>query len=820
MLTLHTQDPPAPLSGHLPMGSGAGALEPLQADSRRLTRGSESWLPVMGEFHFSRYPAAEWREELLKIRAGGVDLLATYLFWNQHEENRGTLRFDGALDIRHFVELCGELGLYVAVRLGPWSHGECRNGGFPDWLMQEKCSPRTDDPAYLALVEPYYARIAQELRGLSYDQGGPIVAVQVENELYDQPEHLRTLRAMAERVGITAPLWTATGWGAADIPADVLLPLYGGYPEAFWEDAHEGWTREMRRHYFFTPIRDDHAIGADLRSSAPGGTGPDDRRYPYATCELGGGMAIAYHRRPLVPAIDVSSLALTKLGSGSAWQGYYLYHGCSQRLDHAQHNQESHDTGYPNDLPVVTYDFQAPLGEYGQVRPSYAALRMQHLLIRDSGAALAGMPLHLPDDGPAGLDDRASLRWSVRAQGDQGFLFVNNHQPHEPLPDHDGVRFQVHLGGRTVTLPAQEVNVPSGAHFVWPLGYEAGRGVRIEWASAQPLTRLELDTTPVSVFTATAGITPQFALPAGNDVSGPVRVENSDAPEHADQLVVSVPEPGTDAVVTATGPEGTVTVSPSTTVVTLPSWSNRCRAPAFAVASYAIVPAHMRPRVSHTASFIRLRGCGGRSGTSVVLRRAPSAPRRAKPVPVAARNPSAPAMGETAPRGWSRWARGMRAASESWGREKSRPLRMSTRTIRPSSRRRIPSPSSSRSAATGVNSLPTRGRLPFEGMGDGTPRRGERGFSGWCCRVRRPEGPVRRDGAGPPNRHGWPRRTHRRSRHAAIGRQGPGRQGGPICIRRRRRPRRRPCRRPAHGQRAGGWGRLRLRNGWRPRPRV
>ncbi|MFE4053204.1 beta-galactosidase [Streptomyces sp. YIM B13518] len=557
MLTLHTQHPPVPLSGHLPMGSRAGVPAPLRADSRKLVRGDEPWLPVMGEFHFSRYPAAEWREELLKIRAGGIDLLATYLFWNQHEEERGTLRFDGDLDIRRFVELCGELELYVSVRIGPWSHGECRNGGFPDWLMREDCSPRTDDPAYLALVEPYYAAVARELRGLSYDDEGPIVAVQVENELYDQPEHLRTLRAMAERAGIEAPLWTATGWGAADIPADVLLPLYGGYPEAFWEDAHEGWAREMRRHYFFTAIRDDHAIGADLRSSAPAGTGPDDRRYPYATCELGGGMAIAYHRRPLVPAADVSSLALTKLGSGSVWQGYYLYHGCSQRLAQALPNQESHSTGYPNDLPAVTYDFQAPLGEYGQVRPSFAALRLQHLLVHDSGAALADMPLFLPDDGPAGLDDRTSLRWSVRSHGDRGFLFVNNHQPHEPLPDHERVRFQVRLGERTLTLPAREVTIPSGAHFVWPLGYEAGRGVRVEWASAQPVTRLELDGTPVSVFAATAGVTPQFCLPSGAVVSGPARVETSDA-QDADRMVVSVPEPGPEALLTVTGPEGPV----------------------------------------------------------------------------------------------------------------------------------------------------------------------------------------------------------------------------------------------------------------------
>jgi hypothetical protein len=537
------------------MGSAAGAPASMAVDSRKVTRGSAPWIPVMGEFHFSRYPAAEWREELLKIRAGGIDTLATYLFWNQHEEERGSLRFDGGLDVRRFVGLCAELGLAVAMRIGPWSHGECRNGGFPDWLRDAGCTPRTDDPAYLALVERYYARIAQELRGLFHDDGGPIVAVQVENELYDQPGHLRTLRAMAEKAGIRPPLWTATAWGAADIPADVLLPLYGGYPEAFWEDAHEGWTRDMRRHYHFTPIRDDHAIGADLRPSAPAGTGPDDTRYPYATCELGGGMAVAYHRRPLVPAADVSALALTKLGSGSVWQGYYLYHGCSQRLDQALPNQESHATGYPNDLPAVTYDFQAPLGEYGQVRPSFAALRLQHLLIGDSGAALADMPMHLPDNGPTGLDDRDTLRWSVRTDGVSGFLFVNNHQPHETLPDHHGVRFDVTLGGAGHTLPAQPATVPSGAHFVWPIGYDIGAGVRLAWASAQPVTRLDVDGTPVAVFAATAGIPAQFALPAGLRVSGPVVSDTGGA---GDTTVVTVPRPGTGALVTVAGAQGTV----------------------------------------------------------------------------------------------------------------------------------------------------------------------------------------------------------------------------------------------------------------------
>ncbi|MFE2943062.1 beta-galactosidase [Streptomyces sp. NPDC059255] len=557
VLSLRTHDltaPPAGPTGHLRMGSPDGVPAPLVPDSRRILRGRVPWLPVMAEFHFSRYPAAEWREELLKIRAGGVDTVATYLFWNQHEETRGTFRFDDGLDVRRFVLLCAGLGLSVAVRVGPWSHGECRGGGFPDWLDGAGCVPRTDDPAYLALVERYFARIGHELRGLSYDEGGPVVAVQIENELYDAPGHLATLRRVAAAAGIAAPLWTATGWDAADLPRDVLLPVYGGYPEAFWLPAHDGWAREMRRHYVFTPVRDDPNIGADLRPAVRAGHGvPDDGRYPYITCELGSGMAVAYHRRPLVRTADVSALALAKLGSGSVWQGYYLYHGCSQRLDLALPNQESHATGYPNDLPSVSYDFQAPLGEYGQVRPSFHALRAQHLLIQDSGARLADMPLRLPDVTPAGLDDRSTLRWAVRSSGTQGFLFVNNHQPHEPLPDHREVRFWVELDGHARQLPATPVTVPGGAHFVWPLGYEAGPGVRLDWVSAQPLTRLEIDGVPTAVFAATAGITPQFPLPAGAVVSGPARTAGRDG-----AAVVEVTAPGTDAAVTVTGPAGPV----------------------------------------------------------------------------------------------------------------------------------------------------------------------------------------------------------------------------------------------------------------------
>src|SRR5690606_35471215 len=133
-----------------------------------------------------------------------------------------------------------------------------------------------------------------------------------------------------------------------------------------WDAACDGWPQQSRAHYFFGPGRDDDSIGADLRTTEAAGSDEGHlARYPFATCELGGGMYISYHRRPIVKAPDVAALALVKLGSGSVWQDYYMYHGASQKIGELSTLQESPATGYANDCPVINYDFTAPLGEYG-----------------------------------------------------------------------------------------------------------------------------------------------------------------------------------------------------------------------------------------------------------------------------------------------------------------------------------------------------------------------------------------------------------------------------------------------------------------------
>ncbi|MFD5837982.1 beta-galactosidase [Streptomyces collinus] len=542
------QPAPPPLTGHLPFTDAPGVPDRIEVTSRWLTRGGRPWFPVSGEFHYSRYPHGQWEEELLKMKAGGVTAVASYVIWIHHEEAEGRVRFDGDRDLGRFAGLCARHGLDFIPRIGPWSHAEVRNGGLPDWLLARTNAPRTDDPAYLEPVRTWFREIAGRLRGWERANGGPIVAIQIENELYDRPGHLRTLKRLAEEAGLSAPLWTSTAWGGVRLPGEDLFPLYGGYSEAFWTEADGGWPDTCRKHFFFTHERDDEGIGADLRPTTVRGADPAQAdRFPWATCELGGGMAVAYHRRPRVEAEDVGALALTKIGCGSVWQGYYMFHGGTNPAGELTSLQESHATGYPNDLPVLTYDFQAPLGEYGQVRPSYHELRLQHLLLADFGHRIAPMRSVLPERSPAGQHDRSTLRWAVRTDGTSGFLFVTNHQPHEPLPDHPDTAFTVDFPhAPTLTLPSAPVTVPSGAYFCWPLRLEVA-GLRLEWATAQPLCTVEADGRTVLVLSATDGIAPELALDA--DTVASVAVPSGEITPVAGRVLVSDVRPGTDALV-------------------------------------------------------------------------------------------------------------------------------------------------------------------------------------------------------------------------------------------------------------------------------
>ncbi|GEK21546.1 beta-galactosidase [Cellulomonas xylanilytica] len=515
--------PTAPRRGHLDVGEPPAGDDRIEVTSRWVERGGVPWFPVTGEIHYSRVPRDRWRDVLGHARAGGLTSVATYVFWQAHEPEPGVFRWDGQLDLRAFVEEAGAQGLDVVVRLGPWAHGEARYGGFPDWLVERDVATRTDDPAYLGLVEAFYARTIAQLRGLAHAEGGPIVGAQIDNELYDQPQHLARLRGLAEELGLRLPLWTATGWGGAQVP-DTLLPVYSAYADGFWDDEQTEWPEFSAFHFRYSPVRDDLSVGADLREALDGitvdpGAVPltDDAAVPFATCELGGGMHVAYHRRPLVAPTDVAALALAKLGSGSIWQGYYMYAGGTQRTGPHGSEQESHATGYPNDVPQVTYDFAAPIGEHGQIRPHHHHLRAQHLWLREDGRRLATMATTVG----GGSADPTELRWAVRSDGRSGYLFASTYQPAKAaLPEQRDVQLTVTLDGGDVTVPTQPVTVPAGVSVVWPLRYPLAPGVVLRSATARVLTRVTVDDRDVVVLGAYDGIPVELVLDGSHDVGG------------------------------------------------------------------------------------------------------------------------------------------------------------------------------------------------------------------------------------------------------------------------------------------------------------
>lgn len=523
---------------------GAG----LSIDRISVMRDGERWFPVMGEYHFSRDLPERWEHELQKMKAGGINTVATYLIWIMHEEQRGHRRWDAHLDVRRFVETARRVGLEVVMRIGPWAHGEARNGGFPDWLQRLPIALRTNDPDYLDLVRDWFEDVSTQLHGLFRTEttpDGPIIAVQVDNELYDQPEHLASLRELAEAAGMSAPFWVATGWGGAQVPLDVLVPVYGGYSDGFWEESDVELPAFSAMHFAFSDVRDDLSIGGDVRDTAsPEGhadlapaTAADDHRYPFITCELGGGMTVAYHRRPRVDSADVGAVALTKLGSGSAWQGYYLYHGTAHRGGELTGMHESHDSAYPNDMPQRDYDFFAPIGTAGTLRPHYHLLRAQHLFLQSWGAQLVALPTHFP------AVDAGGLRTSVRVADGRGYVFGNNHAPAAAVPrDVSAFHFDLDDGLR---VPSAPIRIPAGAYFLWPVRQRYGDVLSLT-GTVQPLTQVETGEGLVVVFSAIDGIDVELDIdPGAHEVLGAAAVDTA----HGRRWVADRPA-GPDCVIT------------------------------------------------------------------------------------------------------------------------------------------------------------------------------------------------------------------------------------------------------------------------------
>jgi len=547
---------PIPTVHALPMKMGGSSPNghELGLNDRYLTLDGKPWLPVMGEFHYSRYPEANWEDELLKMKAAGVDIVSTYVIWNHHEEVQGEFDWTGQRNLRHFVALCTKHGLFVFVRIGPYAHGEVRRGGLPDWLVAEG-PVRRNAPDYLNQVRRFYGEISKELRGMLWKEGGSIIGIQLENEYLVHgadagAAHIAALKQIALDVGLDAPLFTVTGWGNADFPSTEVIPVHGVYPDAFWESSLKELPPSDA--YLFDLQRDTGGILAGPERSQKTDKAKL-REYPLLLAEAGGGMQVAYHRRPAIKTEDVAAILVTHLGSGANLYGYYMFQGGTNPQGKRTTLQESAAIDGVYDLPVVSYDFQAPLGEFGQVRPWYRTLKLFHFFLNEFGSELAPMVPVPPDVQPKGPEDRTTPRVALRTDGEHSFFFLNNYLRDYPMAELRQLQFQVRLKNETIEFPCHPIDVPSGSYFIWPVNLDL-RGISLRYATAQLVSSFDDNGERYYFFYVAKGTSPEFAFTASTVRS--IHVSHGNSSRSGGEILVQGISPGTDVAFSATSPEG------------------------------------------------------------------------------------------------------------------------------------------------------------------------------------------------------------------------------------------------------------------------
>ncbi|XP_034023881.1 beta-galactosidase-1-like protein 2 [Thalassophryne amazonica] len=191
-------------------------VEGLRANGSQFTLEGKPFLILGGSIHYFRVPRAYWEDRLLKMKACGLNTLTTYVPWNLHEPERGMFNFQDQLDLKAYITLAAELGLWVILRPGPYICAEWDLGGLPSWLLQDKhMQLRTTYPGFVDAVNIYFDRLVPVIKPLMFEEGGPIIAVQVENEYgsYAKDEkYLLFIKNCFQSRGINELLLTSDNW--------------------------------------------------------------------------------------------------------------------------------------------------------------------------------------------------------------------------------------------------------------------------------------------------------------------------------------------------------------------------------------------------------------------------------------------------------------------------------------------------------------------------------------------------------------------------------------------------------------------------------
>ncbi|MFJ5835105.1 beta-galactosidase [Streptomyces sp. NPDC093089] len=314
----------------------------LQIDDGGFTLDGESFRLLSGGLHYFRVHPDQWQDRLRKARLMGLNTVETYVPWNLHQPRPDHFVMDDGLDLPRFLDLAAAEGLHVLLRPGPYICAEWEGGGIPSWLLAEPdIRLRSRDPRFLAAVDDYFTRLLTPLRPYLASRGGPILAVQVENEYGaygDDTAYLEHIADSLRACGVDVPLFTC------DQPVDLERGALPGVLATanFGSRAAQGL--------------------AALREQQPKG--------PLMCTEFWIGWFDRWGAHHVVRDPDHAARELDELLATGASVNFYMFHG-GTNFGFTNGANDKH-TYRPT---VTSYDYDAPLDEAGDPTAKFTAFR-------------------------------------------------------------------------------------------------------------------------------------------------------------------------------------------------------------------------------------------------------------------------------------------------------------------------------------------------------------------------------------------------------------------------------------------------------------
>ena len=343
------------------------------------------------EVHYPRIPRPYWEHRIKMCKALGMNTLCLYVFWNIHEQREGVFDFTGNNDVAAFCRLAQKNGMYVIVRPGPYVCAEWEMGGLPWWLLKKKdIRLRERDPYFMERVKIFEEKVGEQLRPLTIQNGGPIIMIQVENEYgsygEDKPyvsEIRDCLRKIYDQAPPTAPVGASIAGKSNVAPSGAeggasILLFQCDWSSNFEKNGLDDLTWTMN---FGTGANIDQQFRrlGELRPNAP-----------KMCSEFWSGWFDKWGaRHETRPAKDMVEGMDEMLSKGISFSLYMTHGGTS-----FGHWAGANSPGFAPD--VTSYDYDAPINEYGQATPKFWELRKMMEKYDERGFPLNGRKASLP----------------------------------------------------------------------------------------------------------------------------------------------------------------------------------------------------------------------------------------------------------------------------------------------------------------------------------------------------------------------------------------------------------------------------------------